>query len=61
MKNNMKLEESLQQLEEIVKQLEEKDCNLEESLALYKKGVKLLNNCSDSIEKIEKELIILKE
>lgn len=53
------LEESLEELGEIIKQLEEEDISLESSFQLYSKGMKLLKNCNDSIDKVEKKIIVL--
>ncbi|HHU72283.1 MAG TPA: exodeoxyribonuclease VII small subunit [Clostridiales bacterium] len=57
----MKLEESFKKLEEILIKLEEPSVTLEDSFTLYQEGVKLLKLCNDSIDKVEKELIILDE
>jgi len=55
------LEESFERLDQIMKDLEKPDVSLEDSFALYQEGVKLLKQCNDSIDKVEKELIILSE
>lgn len=57
----MKLEESFEKLNQIVEALEKPDISLEDSFALYQEGMKLLKTCNDSIDKVEKELIILSE
>lgn len=57
----MKLEESFEKLNHIVEALEKPDISLEDSFALYQEGMKLLKVCNDSIDKVEKELIILSE
>lgn len=57
----MKLEESFEKLEEIMEKLEEPSVSLEDSFALYQEGIKLLKLCNASIDKVEKELIILDE
>ncbi|MBX3290919.1 MAG: exodeoxyribonuclease VII small subunit [Acidobacteria bacterium] len=55
-------EESLDQLEEIVRKLEEGDMPLEESLALFEKGVKLSRDCRDRLAKAERRIeVLLKE
>ena len=41
--------------------LEKPDVSLEDSFTLYQEGMKLLKACNDSIDKVEKELIILSE
>lgn len=57
----MKLEEAFGQLNTILDELEKSDVSLEDSFRLYQEGVKLLKACNDSIDKVEKELIILSE
>jgi exodeoxyribonuclease VII small subunit len=57
----MKLEESFEKLNQIVEALEKPEVSLEDSFALYQEGMKLLKACNDSIDKVEKELIILSE
>lgn len=58
---SMKLEESFEKLNQIMEALEKSDVSLEDSFTLYQEGMKLLKACNDSIDKVEKELIILSE
>jgi exodeoxyribonuclease VII small subunit len=55
------LEESFDQLNHIIHGLEKEDLGLEESFQLYHDGMKLLKECNDSIDKVEKKLIILSD
>lgn len=55
------LEVSFDELNEIISKLEAEDISLEESFLLYNSGMKLVKSCNDSIDKIEKKLIILNE
>lgn len=57
----IKLEESFEKLNQIMEGLEKSDVSLEDSFALYQEGIKLLKACNDSIDKVEKEMIILSE
>lgn len=57
----LRLEEAFEKLNTIIDELEKPDIGLEESFGLYQEGVKLLKACSESIDKVEKELIILNE
>ena len=57
----LKLEESFEKLNHILEELEKPDIALEDSFTLYQEGMKLLKSCNDSIDKVEKELIILSE
>lgn len=56
-----KLEKSLEELNEILTNLEKEEISLEDSFALYQEGMKLLKQCNDSIDKVEKQLMILEE
>ena len=57
----MKLEEAFEKLDIIMEALEKPDVSLEDSFTLYQEGIKLLKTCNDSIDKVEKNLIILSE
>lgn len=56
-----KLEEAFEKLNTIIEELEKPEISLEDSFGLYQEGMKLLKACNDSIDKVEKELIILGE
>lgn len=55
------LESNFAELEKIVEQMESGDLSLDESFELYKKGIKLVQSCNDSINKVEKEMQIISE
>ncbi len=59
--NKKTLEESMEELDKIIKAMEDSDISLEQSFALYKKGVAELKSCQDMVDMIEKELIVLEE
>ena len=44
-----------------MEQLSEEEVSLADSMDLYKKGVKLLDKCSQTLDKTQKEIIILQE
>lgn len=54
-------EDSIVKLDEIVQELAEEEVTLEQSLEMYKEGMLLVNYCNTAIDKIEKELEIIKE
>ena len=60
-KNKFTIEEGFDELEQIISSLENPELGLSESMALYKKGVKLLDKCNQALDKTEKEMIILQE
>ena len=47
------------ELEEVTARMEEEDVSLEESFALYKKGMEMLKACGRKIDKVEKEMVLL--
>lgn len=55
------LEQSFGMLNLIMEELEKEDVSLEDSFRLYQEGMKLLKECNDSIDKVEKKLMILEE
>ena len=55
------LDQTFGRLEELVGRMEAEDISLEESFALYHKGMDLLKSCNDKIDKIEKKMLILDE
>ena len=55
------IEKSFQELDEILEQLEDEEVTLEDSFKLYQKGMKLVKECNTSIDKVEKELIVISE
>lgn len=61
MNNDVKLEQLFDRLNVIIEELEKPDISLESSFELYQEGIKLVKACNDSIDKVEKQLIILNE
>lgn len=55
----MTLEEAFAQLEQVTKTLEDENISLEESFAVYQKGMQLLRYCNESIDKVEKKVLVL--
>ena len=55
----MDIESTLKQLEKIVTQMEDEKLNLEDSLKSYEKGVSLVKEAQESLNKIEKKIQIL--
>ena len=54
------LEENFARIDEIMDELSKEDISLEESFNLYKEGMELVKGCNDAIDKVEKEIIILR-
>ena len=58
-KQDQSIEETFAQLDELLEKLEAADTSLEESFACYEAGMKLVKACSDKIDKVEKQMMIL--
>lgn len=57
----LNIEEAFSKITSIVEQLEVPEITLEESMKLYRQGVELLTECGKSLDRIEKEMIVLTE
>lgn len=53
------LEEAFLRLEEVTRTLEDENISLEESFTVYQKGMELLKYCNESIDKVEKKVLVL--
>lgn len=60
-KKEFNLEEAFLKLDETVKRLEQEDISLEESFAEYQKGMELLKQCNEAIDRVEKKVFVLNE
>lgn len=58
-KKEFKLEEAFDELEAIIEKLEDEDISLEASFNEYKKGMELIKKCNASIDKVEKQVLVL--
>ena len=54
------IEQTFEELDRIMEKLEAPDTSLEESFACYEAGMKLVKACGDKIDKVEKQMIILR-
>lgn len=55
----MTLEQSFESLDNIIGQLQDGELTLEESFKMYEEGMKLVKNCNDALDKVEKKLIVV--
>lgn len=55
------LEESFERLEETIERLEDEDISLEDAFLAYSEGMKLLKNCNEQIDRVEKKVLKLAE
>lgn len=55
----LNLEENFARLEQVIGQMEREDVTLEEAFSSYSEGMKLLKECSDQIDLVEKKVLKL--
>lgn len=55
------LEEVFFDLDQVMESLQAEDVTLEDSFALYHRGMELLKLCNDKIDTVEKKMMILDE
>ena len=55
------IEEVFAQLDVLAEKLEDRDTSLEDSFALYKKGMELLKYCSEKLDTVEKKMLQMNE
>ena len=61
MSKEIKFEEQMKKLQEIVEKLERNDVELDESIALYKEGLKLSKSLKDQLSVFESKIAALNE
>jgi len=61
MAEDFNLESAFKDLDERVSALENPDISLEDSFKIYKEGMELLKKCSESIDAVEKKVLVLEE
>lgn len=54
-------EQALRKLDEVVNHLEQGDCPLDESLALFEEGARLVKQCSNMLDSAEQKVAQLKK
>lgn len=54
---DMTVEEAFELLDSVVEKLEDRETTLEESFALYQRGMELLKLCNGKIDTVEKKMM----
>ena len=54
-----KFEEALEELEKVVEQLESGELSLEDSLAAFEQGVRLVKYCNQKLTEVERKIELL--
>lgn len=60
-KKEFQIDQGFDKLDQILEKLERDDIRLSDAVKLYTEGVEVVKKCKDSLDKVEKELIILDE
>ncbi len=60
-KTGLSLEETFEKLDGILNELESADISLEDSFHAYQEGMELLKSCNETIDAVEKKVLMLKE
>lgn len=58
---NVGIEDNFEQLEDIISKMQSDRITLEQSFELCNKGLSLVQDCNNQIEKIEKQIKIIEE
>ncbi len=61
MDKELKFEEAIEQLSLIVKKLESGEVPLDESIALFERGIQISKQCTDLLEKAEQKVRFLQQ
>ena len=60
-KDKRSLEENFDYLENNLKKMEDDSLPLEEAFELYQQSMKLLKECNDEIDRVEKKVLLLRD
>ena len=58
-KNN--IEENFKELDELLEKMQDEEVSLDESFEMYKKGIEIVKDSNEQIDKIEKQIEVLEE
>ncbi len=61
MAKTMTIEESFTEINRIIAEMEDGSQSLEEALASFEAGIKLIKQCNKQIDKVEKKIQVLSE
>ena len=58
---SMNIEETFKTLDDILNRLEDNDTSLEDAFKEYEKGMKLVQECNDTLDKVEKKIQLIRD
>ncbi len=59
MEQTKSLEETFGEIEEIIEKMEQEEVTLEDSFALYQRGMEELKNCNRILDRVEKKMQVM--
>ena len=60
-KTTKTIEETMEELDAIIEKMEDRESALKEPFACFERGMKLVKECSQRIDKVEKRIMVLSE
>lgn len=61
MAKGLTLEQSFERLDEILDSMENGNTSLNDNFKLYKEGMKLIQNCNQQLDKVEKQIVLIND
>lgn len=61
MTEKLSIEQTFERLNELIEQLESEELSMEESFSAYAEGLSLVKSCRESIDEVEKKVLVLEE
>lgn len=55
------LEQAFEQLEDVIERMQDNEISLEDAFLEYEQGMKLLKQCNDTIDRVEKQVLKISE
>lgn len=55
------LEQAFEQLEDVIGSLQDNGISLEDAFSEYERGMKLLKQCNEAIDRVEKQVLMISE
>ena len=59
--NTFPLEQAFEQLEDVIERLQDNEISLEDAFSEYEHGMKLLKQCNEAIDRVEKQVLKISE
>lgn len=58
---NLSLEDALKKLDDTIERMQSEEVSLEESFQLYKQGMDYVKICNETIDRVEKKVLMLNQ